>query len=539
MRTVIYARFSSQLQNSRSIDDQIAVCRERADREGWTIVDVYTDYAISGAAGIGEAQRPGLAAMLARVEAGGVEQVLTESTDRIARHEGDSFAIRERLQFARARLFTLSDGEVTNLTGTIKGLMDAQFRKELGAKIKRGQRGTVAQGRSPAGIAYGYRTANRIDPNGRPVRGLRAIDEEQAEIVRRIFREYAAGISPRGIAQRLNADGIPGPRGGAWKATTIAADRTRGNGLIQNQLYIGRIIHNRTSKIVEPVTRSVRIRPNPSSDWIIEEVPSLRIVDDALWEAVQEGRGSYETPQPQTARRPKHMLSGLGVCGVCGSGWIVKGNGYWACAGRKEGNNCTNERTVSTARYEDRVLHGLREQMLDPDLVAIFVKEYHEARARGLREERQNRTRYERRLAEASGKVDRLVAAISAGAGEFAEVREALQQARAERDGAQEALSEMEALPVVALHPAVVTSYRREVEELHAMFADPEAKAEAVPKLRSMIDRIVLVPAAEGRGVDISVEGRLAAMLAIAGGNAAPKPITVTMERVKGIEPSS
>ncbi|MCU6454325.1 recombinase family protein [Sphingomonas sp. A2-49] len=539
MRTVIYARFSSQLQNSRSIDDQIAVCRDRADREGWTIVDVYTDYAISGAAGISEAQRPGLAAMLARVEAGGVEQVLTESTDRIARHEGDSFAIRERLQFARARLFTLSDGEVTNLTGTIKGLMDAQFRKELGAKIKRGQRGTVAQGRSPAGIAYGYRTANRIDPNGRPVRGLRAIDEEQAEIVRRIFREYAAGISPRGIAQRLNADGIPGPRGGAWKATTIAADRTRGNGLIQNQLYIGRIIHNRTSKIVEPVTRSVRIRPNPPSDWIIEEVPSLRVIDDALWEAVQEGRGSYGTPQPQQARRPKHMLSGLGVCGVCGSGWIVKGNGYWACGGRKEGNNCANERTVSTARYEDRVLHGLRAQMLDPDLVAIFVKEYHEARARGLREERQNRTRYERRLAEASGKVDRLVAAISAGAGEFAEVREALQQARAERDAAQEALLEMEALPVVALHPAVVTSYRREVEELHAMFADPEAKAEAVPKLRSMIDRIVLVPAAEGRGVDISVEGRLAAMLAIAGGNAAPKPITITMERVKGIEPSS
>lgn len=162
------------------------------------------------------------------------------------------------------------------------------------------------------------------------------------------------------------------------------------------------------------------------------------------------------------------------------------------------------------------------------------MKEYHAARARGLREERQNRTRYERRLAEAASKVERLVAAISAGAGEFAKVREALQQARAERDTAQEALAEMEALPVVALHPAVVTPYRREVEELHAMFADPEAKAEAVPKLRSMIDRIVLVPAAEGRGVVISVEGCLAAMLAIAGGNAAPKPMTVTMERVKG-----
>ena len=55
MRTIIYARFSSQLQNSKSIEDQIAICRERADREGWTVVDVFTDYAISGAAGISQA----------------------------------------------------------------------------------------------------------------------------------------------------------------------------------------------------------------------------------------------------------------------------------------------------------------------------------------------------------------------------------------------------------------------------------------------------------------------------------------------------
>ena len=57
MRTIIYARFSSQLQNSRSIDDQISICRERADREGWTVVEVFNDSAISGAAGITEEQR--------------------------------------------------------------------------------------------------------------------------------------------------------------------------------------------------------------------------------------------------------------------------------------------------------------------------------------------------------------------------------------------------------------------------------------------------------------------------------------------------
>lgn len=72
-----------------------------------------------------------------------------------------------------------------------KGLMDAQFSKTLGEKIKRGQRGTVAQGRCPAGLAYDRRMANQIDPQGRPVRGLREIDDKQAMIVRRGFESSA------------------------------------------------------------------------------------------------------------------------------------------------------------------------------------------------------------------------------------------------------------------------------------------------------------------------------------------------------------
>jgi site-specific DNA recombinase len=64
VQTVVYARYSSHLQNARSIEDQISDCRARADREGWPIVDIYTDYAISGAAGIENAQRPGCSTVL-------------------------------------------------------------------------------------------------------------------------------------------------------------------------------------------------------------------------------------------------------------------------------------------------------------------------------------------------------------------------------------------------------------------------------------------------------------------------------------------
>ncbi len=83
MRTVIYARFSSDNQNPRSTADQIAVCRQRAEQEGWPIVAVFEDAAITGASN--EDQRPGLNAMMRLVEAGGIDQVLAESTDRISR----------------------------------------------------------------------------------------------------------------------------------------------------------------------------------------------------------------------------------------------------------------------------------------------------------------------------------------------------------------------------------------------------------------------------------------------------------------------
>ena len=539
MKTVVYARYSSQLQNSRSIEDQVAVCRERADREGWMIVDVFTDFAISGAAGISEEQRPGLAAMLARVRQGGVDQVLAESTDRLARHQGDSHSIREQLDFCNTRLFTLSDGVVTEINGVFKGLMDAQFRKELGAKISRGQRGSVAAGRSPAGLAYGYRTANRIDDSGRPIRGLREIDEDQAEVVRRIFREFAAGRSAREIAAGLNADSIPGPRGSHWRASTINGDGARGNGVLRNDLYIGRLVHNRTSKVVEPITRRVRIRPNPVEDRVVSEVPHLRIVGDDLWAAVEERRGSYVGVQLNYTVRPRRMLSGLGVCGLCGQGWIVIGVERWGCTKHKADGSCVNNRQITTGEYERRVLAGLTERMLDPSLVELYVREYHEEYARKASELRQNEARLQRKVAEVRARISRLVTAIAEGGTEFAAIREALASARAEQDAAERNLADIEAMPTIALHPKVAADYRSQVENLKEALADPEARLEAIPALRNLIDRIVVKPNPDSRGVLLEVEGRLAAILALAGGKATSDERLFVMERVKGIEPSS
>lgn len=527
MRTVIYARFSSALQNARSVQDQIDLCRERCAREGWTVVEVYSDHAISGAAGIDESQRPGLNAMLARIEArrhpdGPIDQVLAEATDRIARHQGDALAIRERVTFAGARIFTLSDGEVTEITATFRGLMDAQFRKDLAAKVKRGQRGAIAQGRSAAGLAYGYRTANRLDGKGGLTRGLREIDEAQAEIVRRIFAEYGAGLSPRNIATGLNADALPAPgRGGFWRASTIYGDRKRKNGIIQNRLYIGELVFNRTRKVTDPRTRKALILANPESDWQVEPVPELRIVTDAAWKAAQARLGAVQARKPAYSRAPKHMLSGLARCGTCGGAWIVRGPNRWGCSRRLEGgpHACANGRTVSTAIMEGRVLAGLQNRLLDPALVEIYVREYHAERARLSADTRRTADRLTRDLAKARAKVTRLVAAIASGAGEFEEVRTALAEAKAEVASLESARDEAKALPVIALHPHVGADYRKQVERLNAALTEnPQARLEAIPQLRALIESVTLTPSAEPRGLEIEVTGRLTAILGLATG---------------------
>jgi hypothetical protein len=408
--------------------------------------------------------------------------------------------------------------------------------------IKRGQRGRVAEGRSPAGLAYGYRTANRIDERGRFVRGLRVIDPDEADVVRRIFREYAAGQSARAIAERLNEERVPGPRGGLWKSSTVLGGRKRGDGMLRNRLYAGELVHNRTSKIVEPVSRATRIRPNGSETWAVQSVPELRIIDQGLWDRVQAQLEVRGIEQPQVQRRPKHLLSGLGTCGLCGSRWIRIGNGFWGCAGAKNGAGCINTRTISNDRFEARVLAGLKERLLDPEAVALFVREYHEESARRDEQEGRGRRMLERKIAQATRRINHYVEAIGSGASTFGEVRAHMIEAKAEREALKEELDSMDGERVIAFHPTIADDYRRAVGALNQALAESdteEAREQAIPRIRALIDSITLTPSTHSRSVDIEIGGRLARMIELATGRSLGEQGTITLERVKGIEPSS
>lgn len=237
----IYARFSSEMQRDASIEDQFRLCRERADREGWHVVETFADRAISGASML----RPGLQSLIEGATAGRFETILAEALDRLSRDQADIAALYKRLSFAGVQIVTLSEGEINELHVGLKGTMNQLFLKDLAAKTRRGLRGRVEAGLSGGGISYGYDVIRRPGPDGEPVTGERSICEEQAKVVRRVFSEFVDGRSPRTIAHRLNSDSIPGPRGLLWRDTAIRGHRTRGSGLLNNELYIGRLVWNR------------------------------------------------------------------------------------------------------------------------------------------------------------------------------------------------------------------------------------------------------------------------------------------------------
>ncbi len=138
--------------------------------------------------------------------------------------------------------------------------------KDLAAKTHRGFGDQVEQGRSDCGLYYGYAVVKSLDGSGDPVRGGRTGKETEAEVVRRVFREFVPGACPRAIARRLNGEGISGPLGKPWMDSTIRGDAKRGIGMINNELRIGRLVWNRLRYVKNPETGIVcGRRRNPAS----------------------------------------------------------------------------------------------------------------------------------------------------------------------------------------------------------------------------------------------------------------------------------
>src|SRR5262245_39532300 len=256
MRAAIYARYSIDLQSISSIDDQVRLCRERIERDRHELVQIYSDRAVSGATLI----RSGVQRLIKDAACDSFDLVYAEALDRISRDQEDAAGFFKRMRFAEVMIVTLAEGEISELHVGLKGTMNALFLKDLAQKTWRGLQGRVLQGLSGGGVCYGY----DLVPGDT---GSRHINASEATVVQAIFRDFVAGLSPRAIAKKLNEKGIPGPSGKPWRDTTIRGHFGRGTGILNNELYVGRLVWNRLTYLKEPKSGRRRSRHNLQEKW--------------------------------------------------------------------------------------------------------------------------------------------------------------------------------------------------------------------------------------------------------------------------------
>ena len=520
IRVAIYARYSSDLQSAASIEDQIRLCRERATREGWQIVGSYEDAATSGAS----LMRPGIQRLQQDARERRFDLVLSEALDRLSRNQADIASLYQNLAFTGVGITTLSEGRVDEMHIGLKGTMNALFLKDLAAKTHRGLRGRVEAGKSGGGNAYGYRVLRTLTEDGELKRGDREINEEEAAVVQRIFRGYAEGQSPNQIADTLNRQGVPGPRSGKWDKSTIHGNPKRGTGVLNNEIYIGRMIWNRQSFVKDPQTGRRQARPNPESDWITTEVPDLRIIDQSLWEAVrarQEGRMLAHTEREAwERRRPRFLLTGLVKCGCCGGGFSTIGKDRFGCSNsRNKGKSVCNNRTGITRQYlEGRILSLLTDRLMDPELVKVFAAEYIAERNRLAATHTDDRAVKEKELTKVIKDQDVLVNAILAGT-PAERIKAKMEQLETRQRQLEKDLARSPApASTVRIHPRMADTYHDRIRSLVAGLTEADHETEARNAIRSLIDKIVATPMptkGKRHALALTLHGDLAGILGL------------------------
>lgn len=335
-RAVIYARYSSEMQSASSITDQVRLCRRLCDNNGWEVVEIFSDEAMSGELHL----RPAFQQMQTMARANGFEVLVAESLDRLSRDQEHIAGLYKRITYLGAEIVTKAEGVINEMHIGLGGTMNALFLKNLAAKTHRGLEGRIHGGKSAGGLSYGYRIDRQPLPEGTWITGDLAIDAREKAIVQRIFESYSLGKSARAIAVELNTTGIPSPRSGRgsgeWSFSTISGNWKRGTGILNNELYVGRRVWNRQRFVKDPTTGKRQARPNPPEEWITEEVGDLRLINDDLWESVKRRQSAIRSEMGNArasfkaggntlgkARRPTYLFSGLLKCGCCGASYTL------------------------------------------------------------------------------------------------------------------------------------------------------------------------------------------------------------------------
>ncbi len=329
------------------------------------------------------------------------------------------------------------------------------------------------------------------------------------------------------------------PASKSWGPSTIYGNWQRGTGILNNELYIGRLVWNRQHFIKDPRTGKRQARPNPENKWIIEEVPHLRIIDDDLWLSVKERQQNSRSLivtkdqgiRSERARRPNYLLSGLLKCGTCGGGFSKISQSHYGCSTARNKGTCNNLLTVRRDILEATVLDGLENQLMQPELVTAFVQEFHRETNRQRAKQDEGRDRTGRDLEKTEREIRRVIDAIKSGVPGVA-VKDEMTALEARR---VELLAQLQAAPppMPRLHPNLAELYRQKVMNLAEALNEEHTRLEAAECLRELIEEIRLVP--KNGKLQVELYGELAALLNLANKHPRSKETGVQITLVAGV----
>ena len=332
---VIYARYSSDTQTEQSIEGQLRVCQEYAQRNQIIVVDTYIDRAMSGT----NDNRKDFQRMLHDSDRKAWDYVLVYKLDRFSRNKYEMAMHKKTLRDNGVKILSAME----NIPDTPEGIilesllegMAEYYSAELSQKVKRGMRESRLKGLyTGGGLPFGYKIVDH-----KPV-----LDEFNAPIVKRLFQEYVEGIPVTTTIQRLTSEGV----------------RHKGKALIANTVYNMLKNEKYTGVCYFGGERYDKYYP--------------RIVDDYLFKLAQKKMadnrfGRFPTQEP-------YLLRNKLICGLCGnkiladvgkgkSGGVVR---YYKCSSRKRKRSC-NKATIRKDVIENLVIDTTLNVLDNPETI--------------------------------------------------------------------------------------------------------------------------------------------------------------------------
>lgn len=365
IRAAIYARVSTKPQareDKVSIEHQLRECKKFIEKERWLCVGEFVDPGVTA----NTIERPGLKTLFASLEK--FDVVLAWDFDRFYR-ERRSVAgyILDTLDENRKQITSIKQpipiydpqeydprqNDTPYLLREMAGLTSGMDNRRRFRTLQKGLQERFNQGYMIHMPPYGYEVAMGIE-NGKVVKLPRRIVQQEADIVRRIFREYIDGKSCREIALGLNANGIPTRKKPYWIQNSV-------NVILRNPVYCAKVAHTLQKA-------NGRWRRLPEDQWTVVPGKHPPIVREQEWNHAQEVRRRKQR-QPRAMGAPK-LLSGLLRCGYCG--WAMSrdgdfGGGYYVCRNFRERKLCQRN-PVGRLQLEGKITAFLFRLLRSEDL---------------------------------------------------------------------------------------------------------------------------------------------------------------------------